>query len=181
MAIHVARTLDHVRQRRFRHGKITPGNLIIQKEDRATRLTDLMLTNALEGSPLLEAVQASLRPTDLAYLAPEQVEPNTFVDEVSDLYSLGAVVYALLTGRPPFQGDTAGEVLEQICGSTRIENPRSLNFTVPPPLEKVVLKLLSRHAEDRYQTPAEPPGQTGTHRRRSGGGSVTPSSALGNP
>src|SRR5262249_36529412 len=111
--------------------------------------------SALEGSRLLAAVTAGQRIHELAYLAPEQAQPGAFVDEVSDLYSLGAVTYALLTGRPPFVGDSPAEGLAQVRHGSRVEHPRVLNFTVPPPLERVVLKLLARQAEDRYQTPGQ--------------------------
>src|SRR5262249_42485554 len=93
--------------------------------------------------------------SELSYLSPEQADPGAFVDELSDLYGLGAVVYALLTGRPPFIGDSAEEVLEQVRGGTRVARPSALNPDVPAPLEKVVLKMLARRQEDRYQTPAE--------------------------
>ncbi len=104
---------------------------------------------------LLETIQASLPLADLPYLAPEQTEPGAFVDNVSDLYSLGAVAFALLTARPPIVGDSAEEVLEKIRSSDRIDSPRAFNVTIPPQLERVIVKLLAKPAEDRYQSTGE--------------------------
>jgi hypothetical protein len=155
VAIHVARALDFARQNRLRHGKVTPRNILVARRGRVVKLADLMLGPALEGSQLEHAILEHRPLAELSYLSPEQADPGAFVDELSDLYGLGAVVYALLTGRPPFIGDSADEILEQVRGGTRAARPTALNPDVPPALEKVVLKMLARHQEDRYQTPAE--------------------------
>jgi serine/threonine-protein kinase len=155
VAIHVARALEFARQRHLRHGKITPANILIQETDKAAKLSDLMLGTVLDGSRLGQAVQEDRPPGELAYLAPEQAAEDAYVDELSDLYSLGAVVYALLTGRPPFLGDTPEEILEQVSGPTKVARPSAFNHDLPAPLEKVVLKMLAKRQEDRYQTPAE--------------------------
>ncbi len=155
VAIHVARALDFAHKHHLRHGKITPANILVQKSDKVTRLTDLMLISALKKSQLLETVQVSRPLADLPYLAPEQTQRGAFVDELSDLYNLGAVFYALLTGRPPYVGDTAHEIIDQIQANIKPAKPRTLNYTIPPSLEKVVLKLLIKPQDDRYKTAAE--------------------------
>jgi hypothetical protein len=155
VAIHLARALDFARQHRLRHGRVTPRNILVARRGRVVKLADLMLGAVLEKSHLEQAIQEHRPLSELSYLSPEQADPGAFVDELSDLYGLGAVVYALLTGRPPFIGDSAEEVLEQVRGGTRVARPSALNPDVPAPLEKVVLKMLARRQEDRYQTPAE--------------------------
>lgn len=155
VAVHVGRALDFARQHHFRHGKVTPANVLIGRGDKAAKLADLMLGAVLEGSQLWQAVVEHRPAAELSYLSPEQADPGAFVDELSDLYGLGAVVYALLTGRPPFVGDTADEVLEQVRGATRVARPSAFNAAIPAALEKVVLKMLAKRQEDRYQTPAE--------------------------
>ncbi len=154
VALQVGRALDFARQHRLRHGKVTPGNILIQRSDRAAKLADLMLGAVLEGSQLGRAVLEHRPMGELGYLAPEQAEADAFVDELSDVYGLGAVVYALLTGRPPFVGDTAEEVLEQLQGSARVPRPSTINADVSAAMEKVVLKMVARRQEDRYATPA---------------------------
>jgi serine/threonine-protein kinase len=155
VAIHVARALEFAREHHLRHGQITPANILISASDKSVKLADLMLGAVLEGSQLAKAAAEHRPAADLGYLPPEQAEPGAFVDELSDIYGLGAVAYALLTGRPPFVGDSAAEVLKQIRGGARVPRPSSLNPAVPGPLEKVVMKMLARRQEDRYQTPAE--------------------------
>jgi serine/threonine-protein kinase len=114
-----------------------------------------MLVQALEQSQLAQAIQENRTLTELAYLSPEQASPGQFVDELSDLYGLGAVLYAIVTGRPPFTGDSAAAVLQQIRSPARVTRPTALSADTPPALETVVLKLLAKRQEDRYQTPAE--------------------------
>ena len=154
-AVQVGQALEFARKNHLRHGKITPANILLQRSDKTVKLADLMLGAALEGSRLWQAGQAHRPVSDLAYLSPEQAAPKAFVDELSDIYSLGAVVYALLTGRPPFQGDTKEDLLEQIQGPSKPTRPGAFNASIPAALEKVVLKMLAKRQEDRYQTPAE--------------------------
>lgn len=155
VALHIARALVFARQHRLRHGALTPAHILIRKNDQVVKLAGLMLDAALAGSELAEAVQAYRTPAEVAYLSPEQATPGAFVDESSDAYALGAVLYALLTGRPPFLGKTAEEVLAQIRDTARVERPTTLNRGVPAALEAAVMKLLAKHPEDRYATPAE--------------------------
>jgi pSer/pThr/pTyr-binding forkhead associated (FHA) protein len=155
IGLHVGRALDFACKNRFRHGQLTPANILVQRTDSSAKLADLMLGTALVGSHLWRASQ-EIRPTaELAYLSPEQSDPGAYVDELSDLYGLGAVLFALLTGRPPYVGGTAAEILGQVRGPGRVVRPSSLNAAIPASLEQVVVKLLAKRQEDRYQTPAE--------------------------
>ncbi len=155
VALHVGWALNFARKNRLRHGKVNPLNILVQREDKAARLADLGLGPALEGSQLWGAVLEHRPLVELAYLSPEQATPGAFVDELSDQYGLGAVLYTLLTGQPPFTGASAEEVLEQVRGGDRPERPTRLNPSVPATLEGIVLKMLTKHQEDRYPTPAE--------------------------
>jgi pSer/pThr/pTyr-binding forkhead associated (FHA) protein len=155
VAVQVGRALEFARQQRLRHGKVAPANVLVRKGGQLIKLADLMLGGVLEGSQLGRAVLEHRPAWELGYLAPEQADPEAFVDELCDIYGLGAVVYALLTGRPPFVGDSPDEVLELLRGSARAPRPSTMNPEVPPALEKVVMKMIARRQEDRYQTPAE--------------------------
>ncbi len=88
-----------------------------------------MLGSALEGSRLWLAGQEHWPMSELDYLSPEQTAQGAFVDELSDLYSLGAVVYGLLTGRPPFVAETREDLIEQIQGPAKPRGLRSLTTT----------------------------------------------------
>ena len=155
VGVHVGRALDFARKNRFRHGQVTPANILVQGKDHVAKLADLMLGTALVGSHLWRTAHENRPTAELAYLSPEQSDPGAYVDELSDLYGLGAVLFALLTGRPPYVADTAAEVLEQVHGPARVVRPTSINPAIPAALEQVVVKLLTKHQEDRYQTPAE--------------------------
>jgi serine/threonine-protein kinase len=154
VAVQVARALDFARQQHLRHGNVSPANILIRKGGQLVKLADLMLGTILEGSQLGRAVLEYRPAAELGYLSPEQADPGAFVDELSDIYGLGAVVYALLTGRPPFVGDSPEEVLEQLRGSARAPRPSTINAEVPPALEQIVMKMVARRQEERYPTPA---------------------------
>ena len=83
-----------------------------------------------------------------AYMAPEQIAGSGRATPAVDLYALGAVLYELLTGRPPFQG-SPGEVLDQVRTAEPI-SPRRLNRSIPRDLETICLKCLEREPARRY-------------------------------
>ena len=133
------------------HGNITPRNIVIAATDHVAKLADLALVQALEGSRLAELVREKKRLAELPYAAPEQVEPNGFVDGLADLYGVGATAYALVTGRPPVSGKTAAEITAQISTGW-IAKPSSIYKKTPAEFDAVIMKLLARHQEDRYAT-----------------------------
>ncbi len=153
VALHVGRALQYLHRNHFLHGNITPRNVLIGI-DKVARLNDLMLSKALEGSAVHLASLQARAPAELAYLAPEQTEDNAFVDELSDVYSLGVAVYALLTGRPPFLGETPEETLDLIRQGALVK-PSHYQETIPESMERVVLRMLARFQEDRYQSPTQ--------------------------
>jgi hypothetical protein len=87
-----------------------------------------------------------------AYMSPEQARGEGHrVDGRSDIFSLGAVLYELLTGRGPFRGDSHAEVMEQVI-ACEPRPPRQSDETIPRELERICLKALSKRAADRYTT-----------------------------
>jgi serine/threonine protein kinase len=153
VAVHVARALELASRLGLTHGRLTPENILWHREEKAARVSDLVLGQALHGSLLEQATRQERCQAGRAYLAPEQLDGSRG-DHLSDLYSLGAVLYALLTGRPPFPGESAEEVLEQVCTSTPVK-PTRYQRSIPPELEWVVLTLLARDRRYRFQSPAE--------------------------
>jgi serine/threonine-protein kinase len=154
-AAHLARALAFLHRQRHVHGNVTPANVLFGT-DGAVRLADVMLDKALEGSKLQSAVLEKKLLAELPYLAPEQTDPKAFVDDLADLYSVGAVAYLLLTGRAPFAGSSPAEIIEQVRKAP-VVRPSLLKGASPCPaaFEAVVLKLLAKHQEDRYQKAAE--------------------------
>lgn len=154
VAVHIARALKYIHAHQCLHRNLTPKNILIQRADKVTKLADVMLVEALQGSKLHQATIANKFTDDLPYMAPEQTDPEAFVDALADLYSLGAVVYALLRGKAPFKAETSEEVIEKIRNK-KPSRPSKYLEDIPEAFEAVVLKLLSKKQEDRYQTAAE--------------------------
>ncbi len=153
MAIYVARALEFATERRLSHRNVTPENLLWDRDAKAARLSDLMLREALTGSALQRARAEEKRRAELPYLSPEEVE-GSGGDDISDLYSLGTIVYALLTGRPPFLAESEGATADLILGGQPVK-PRKHQRAIPGDFEWVVLTMLSRERKYRFQTPGE--------------------------
>jgi serine/threonine-protein kinase len=90
---------------------------------------------------------------DVSYMAPEQLAHKASTESV-DLYALGAIVYELVTGRPPFLADSV-EQLIQLCLQGQIAPPRSLNPRIPASLEEIIVRLLERDPAQRYASAKE--------------------------
>jgi pSer/pThr/pTyr-binding forkhead associated (FHA) protein len=154
LAIQLGKALQFLHENRVSHGNITPRNILIRQSDRLTKLTDLMLNRALEGSRLQKAILGKKLLAELAHLAPEQTDPHAPVAPLADLYALGTVLYAALTGQPPFVGASAKEVLARVREG-KVVRPSKLQPGIPPAFERAVLMLMARRPEERFQTAAD--------------------------
>jgi pSer/pThr/pTyr-binding forkhead associated (FHA) protein len=154
VAVHLGKVLDFLHRKKVIHGNITPRNVLIRKGDHVTKLADLMLNQALEGSRLMKAIVKKKQLAELSYLAPEQIEPAPSADALTDIYSLGALLYALLRGRAPFIGDTSEEILTKIR-EAKVSRPSKRREGIPGPFEDAVLKMMARRRADRYQSATE--------------------------
>ncbi|HET7573132.1 MAG TPA: Stk1 family PASTA domain-containing Ser/Thr kinase [Gaiellaceae bacterium] len=130
------------------HRDIKPHNVLVDSEGRV-KVTDFGIARA-GTSQMTEA--GSIVGT-AQYLSPEQARGGD-VDQRSDLYSLGIVLYELLTGETPFEGDTPVEIAMKHL-STAPEPPSALRSDIPRELDKVVLRALAKDPEDRYQSAEE--------------------------
>jgi eukaryotic-like serine/threonine-protein kinase len=153
IGIHIARALEFADQNRLAHNNVTPQNILWDGGTKVAKLGDLMFRRAVEDSELHEAVAQEKRAAELVYLSPEQVAGSA-EDEISDLYCLGTVMYALLTGRPPFEGASPAETTKKIL-KEEIVKPRKYLKAIPAEFEWAVLTALAKGRQYRFQNAAE--------------------------
>ena len=148
IATEVAAALEHAHSRGVVHRDVKPGNVWLA-DDGSAKLGDFGLAVALDRSRL--TAEGMMLGT-VAYMAPEQALGRQ-PDGRSDLYSLGAMLYEMLTGLPPFLGDEAVAVISQHISTVAVA-PSWHNPDVPPSLERLVLALLAKDPEARPATAA---------------------------
>jgi serine/threonine protein kinase len=155
VAVHVGRALDFLHGRGIVHRNVLPQNILVRSGNKAAVLGDLMLAKGMGEDPEGEISVAGAPPGDVRYLAPEQTYGSAGgADGRADIYGLGATVYALLTGRPPFAGASAAETVAQVRRDAPAR-PTKYQMSIPARFEDVVLKMLAKEPEKRYQTGAE--------------------------
>jgi hypothetical protein len=141
------------------HRDVKPANLLLEGGPAKVKITDFGLARAVDDVGLTQQGVVAGTPE---YMAPEQARSEP-LDQRSDLFSLGAVLYACCTGVPPFRGSTALAVLRRVSD----EPPpplRERNPAVPTWLEAVIARLLAKDPADRFQTAAEVAGLLEGHR-----------------
>jgi serine/threonine protein kinase len=154
VAVHIGRALAYAHGQQIIHRNVTPENILLRTSDKVAQLGDLILAKALEGTLAQQITRPGELVGDVAYMSPERTHGTAEVDGRSDLYGLGATAYALLTGRPPFEGSTLIEKITRIRQSEPVK-PTKFQMAIPHRFEQAVLKLLAKRPEDRYQTANE--------------------------
>lgn len=129
------------------HRDIKPGNILLAP-DGTVRVTDFGIARAWDDSQELTRTGAVIGTA--TYFSPEQAQGLT-ADERSDIYSLGVVMYEMVTGAPPFTGDSPVAVAYQHV-STPVTQPSTLNPDIPPALESIIGRALDKDPAGRYQT-----------------------------
>jgi hypothetical protein len=153
IGVHIGRALEYCHGEQVIHRNVTPTNILLETTTKAARLGDLMLAKALEGVLAKQITRPGEIIGDIAYMSPERTRGTDGIDGRSDLYGLGAVLYALLTGRPPFEGPLVERVTK--IRQAEPEKPKKFQMSIPDRFQDVVMKLLAKRPEDRYQTATE--------------------------
>jgi PAS domain S-box-containing protein len=151
LAINLTGTLGKIHAANIIHRDINPSNIVLNLETGIVKIIDFGIatrfnrTNPVFGSPhQLEGT--------LAYLSPEQTgRMNRWLDYRTDFYSLGATFYELLTGQLPFPMTDILELVHCHIAKQPVP-PHELNSTIPKPVSDLILKLMAKNAEDRYQS-----------------------------
>jgi serine/threonine protein kinase len=152
VAIHVARALAYAHEQNIIHRNITPQNIMIRHSDKATKLGDLMLAKALEGTLAKQVTKPGELVGDVSYMSPERTRgTGAEVDGRSDIYGLGATVYALLTGRPPCEGTSLVDTITKIRSAEPVK-PKKYQLAIPDLFEGAVLQMLAKRPDDRFQS-----------------------------
>jgi pSer/pThr/pTyr-binding forkhead associated (FHA) protein len=151
VAIHLSRVLHFAHQRNIIHRNITPQNILIHSSDKRALLGDLMLAKALEGTLAQQITRPGEILGDVRYMSPERTKGSEGVDARSDIYSLGAMLYALLTGRPPLEGSSLMETLMKIHCQEPVR-PKKFQMAIADMFEGTVMRMLAKRPEERFQT-----------------------------
>jgi ABC-type amino acid transport substrate-binding protein/tRNA A-37 threonylcarbamoyl transferase component Bud32 len=148
----LARAVHFAHQRQIVHRDLKPANVLLSA-DGTPKITDFGLAKRLEGQGDQTRTGAILGTP--SYMAPEQASGKTrAIGPLTDVYSLGAILYEMLTGRPPFHADTPFDTLLQVLEREPVP-PCSLCPDIPADLETVCAKALAKEPGQRYPTAAD--------------------------
>ena len=153
VVLQVATALEHAHDRGLVHRDIKPSNIIFSAKDKVVKLADLGLakryvertgdltqTGHLVGTPY--------------YMAPELARGDTAADIRSDVYSLGATFYHMVTGKPPFEGNTPAEILVKHMNES-LTPPDQVNLLLSTGTCEVIEKMMAKDPQDRYRSPRD--------------------------
>lgn len=145
-SMQIAEALEHAHKNHIVHRDIKPHNIMITDDGRV-KVTDFGIARAATTSTVTNSTNVI---GSVHYFSPEQARGG-YTDEKSDIYSLGIVMYEMITGKVPYEGDSPISVaLKHIEGE--IQPPREVDSTVPVGLEKVIMKCVQKNQFDRYKS-----------------------------
>ncbi len=147
-ATQIAKGLEHAHSRGIVHRDIKPHNVMVLKNG-SVKVMDFGIAQVMNKSNTLtkEALGS------VHYISPEQAK-GSFTDSRSDIYSLGVVMFEMMTGRPPYDGDSPVSVaIQHINGGAPL--PTSLNPNIPAGMEQIIMKAMALEPKDRYSSATE--------------------------
>src|SRR5438309_5678 len=149
LIVKLARTVQYAHEHNILHRDIKPGNILVDKNGEP-HLTDFGLARLVEAESTITGTKEVLGTP--SYMAPEQAAGETTkLSKATDVYGLGAVLYQLLTGQPPFAGGTTYETI-RLLRDTEPRPPRSLKPKIDRELSTICLKCLEKDPQRRYSS-----------------------------
>ncbi|HYG78020.1 MAG TPA: protein kinase [Planctomycetota bacterium] len=147
----IALALGHAHQNKLLHRDVKPDNVLLEKTSKAAKLADLGLArsaeSAAEDAALTQAGQAVGTPF---YISPEQARGRSDLTPATDLYSLGATLFHMLTGQVPFDGPTAAVIMTRHL-TDPVPSLRAIVPGISQGTERIVMKLMEKEPDDRYE------------------------------
>jgi len=138
-------------EKRIVHRNVKPGNILVGK-DGIVKLADLGLAKTMEDEGASDITDPGTILGTLNYMSPEQIQDAGVVDHRSDIYSLGATLYAMLTGVEPFAAPTTLDTIIRIQKEP-VEPPQKHDPKLPEQVCSIIMRAMAKLPEDRYQTP----------------------------
>src|SRR5262249_18123347 len=145
----VARAVHEAHRHGILHRDLKPHNILVETNGDRPLVADFGLAKLMQGGREVTGTGDVMGTPP--YMSPEQAQGSANVRVVSDVYSLGATLYALLTGRPPFQGDDAIQTLRKVIDEEPLP-PRKVRSTIPRDLETICIKCLEKEPRKRYSS-----------------------------
>jgi serine/threonine protein kinase len=150
----IASALDHAHGMRVVHRDVKPDNIMIERGPGRALLCDFGIARALEMASAEQLTRTGMVVGTPEYISPEQVQSGRAVDGRADIYSLGCILYEMLTGQAPFVGPTPQVIItrhiHQAPRSVRVMRP-----DVPEPVERAIHAAMAKRRDDRPSTGAE--------------------------
>ena len=153
IVMQVARGLKHAHEHSFIHRDIKPANIFITK-DGVAKILDLGLSKNISDTEQSFNTQTGVAMGTPHYISPEQARGDKGIDGRTDIYSLGATFYHLITGETPFQGSTAAVIMMKHLND-QLPNPQDNQDEIPDGIVQVIQKMMAKEPSDRYADCAE--------------------------
>jgi len=149
IVVQVARGLQHAHEHGFVHRDIKPGNIILAPDGTA-KILDLGLSKNIGSGEQSFNTQTGVALGTPHYISPEQARGDKSIDGRTDIYSLGATFYHLVTGQTPFEGSTAAVIMTKHLNE-QLTNPQDLVEDLPDSVAHVIVKMMAKGPNDRYR------------------------------
>ena len=161
ITLQICGALDAAHEANIVHRDIKPENIMIRRRDRIVKVLDFGLAKGTDPASVTHATDSEVATQyktaagtivgTVNYMSPEQAQ-GLRVDQRTDLWSTGVVLYEMVTGHAPFKGRTSSHTIVQILETEPLPLTEGAQVTVPDELQRIVSKAISKNPEERYQT-----------------------------